>query len=359
MKERLAYMDSLRGLAVLLMVQQHLQAWLWSIEWISYSYTWPGHPVMLSLHFTGWFAAPLFVILAGAGAALMHESGRPSPEYIRRGLMIVACGYLLNIITPNWFRPESWYILHTIGTAIILAPLLLKLSNLLLALFTVSAVIIPALLQTWLNTPLMPGNIGMNDSSLPGGILRLALSAGHFPIFPWIGFFAAGIISRRLIIAEKKRIILYASIILTGTAILPAAIYNRGYFFATGGRFFRFFVPLPFFYPPLPVFILFIMGITLFLFFIFSKNSSLFSATGFSPLNAPGRSSLSWFMIHIVLFNQAAWLCGLYQRFSAGATLCITLAFITVMVFLSLIWKRYNFRFGMEWTIRRITSIKS
>jgi uncharacterized membrane protein len=57
MRERISYIDALRGLAVIFMVQQHLQGWFWNENWISYALEFPRHPVMVALNFCGNFAA--------------------------------------------------------------------------------------------------------------------------------------------------------------------------------------------------------------------------------------------------------------------------------------------------------------
>ncbi|PKL17694.1 MAG: hypothetical protein CVV49_09895 [Spirochaetae bacterium HGW-Spirochaetae-5] len=359
MKERIVYIDSLRGLAVILMIQQHMQSWLWNVEWMSYSYSWPKYPFMLTMHFLGWFAAPLFIILAGAGAQIMSESGKSNNDFFKRGVMILICGYILNITTPNWFSPWSWYVLHTIGFSIIVAPALLRMNNPVLGFLTLITIIIPALFQTWLNTSLLPGNNDMNNISLPGGLARLAFIEGHFPIFPWIAFFITGILSRRMIKLNKPIIILYASLIFFGTSIFLGSLYDHGYFFATGGELFRIFVPLHYFYPPLPPFILFIMGISLFIFYIFTKSDSLLSKSIFSSLNSLGRSSLSWFIIHVIIFNQIAWICGLYKFFEASEAVIIIIITIILISFLSVKWQKNSFKYSMEWVISKINSIKA
>jgi uncharacterized membrane protein len=359
MKERITYIDSLRGLAVLLMIQQHLQAWLWNVNWLSYTITWPKYPFMLTMHFLGWFAAPLFIILAGAVAVLMNEAGKTSSEYLKRGLMIIASGYLLNVLTPNWFKPGSWYVLHTIGFSIIISPVILRIKNHLLILTAIFMIFISAILQTWLKTSLLPGNNDMSNLSLPGGIIRIAFVEGHFPIFPWLSFFITGIIIRRMITENKHIFIFYGSLLITGSGIFLGSFYYHGYFFATGGKLFRIFVPLHYFYPPLPPFIFFIMGISLLIFYIFTKSDSLLNKSIFSSLNSLGRSSLSWFMIHVIVFNQIVWICGLYKFFNATETVIITIISIILINYLSVKWQKKDYKYGMEWIINRINSIKA
>lgn len=354
-------MDSLRGLAVILMVQQHLTAWLWNMKWTPFHLIFTKHQVISGIHFAGCLAAPLFLILAGAGASMMHESGKKTPEIIKRGIAIILCGYLLNLITPNWFSPGSWYVLHTIGVSMILSPLLLRLTNSRLALLLLTTILLAALLQTWLNTALSQSNYDMNNISQPGGIARLMFVEGHFPLFPWLGFFMAGIIAKRLANSHNHKTILYAAASCIAISIILCSLYRHGYFFVTGGVLFRIFIPLRHFYPPLPVFIFFILGIALFLFFIFAKYGSLFTGTCALSimLKATGRSSLSWFIIHVFIFNQLSWLCGFYMTFSGAEAFLIISLFIAAMLCLSVIWEKYNFKYGFEWIIRRMAAIKA
>ena len=180
MNERINYLDSLRGLAVILMVQQHLLSWLWDKKWIAYALTFPDHPFMLAFNFMGNFAAPVFLIVAGTGSAILNEKVILSKhENLKRGLFVLLCGYVLNIVSPHWFVPGSWYVLHTIGIAIILSPFLMKLENLYLIIISALIISFSPLFQTWLNTPLMIGNDQMNNVCLHGGILRLALEIGR------------------------------------------------------------------------------------------------------------------------------------------------------------------------------------
>ena len=163
MNSRIIQLDLLRGVAVILMVMQHLQSWLWEKNWVSYSITFPENPIMLIINFMGNFAAPLFLILAGSGAVLLFEKPElKKNDFLKRGLFIIASGYLLNLLAPGWFKPGSWYILHTIGTGIILAPLLIRLKIPYLLFASVFILATAPFLQTLLNTPLGIGNNFMN-----------------------------------------------------------------------------------------------------------------------------------------------------------------------------------------------------
>ncbi len=357
MKSRIPFIDSLRGLAVIFMIQQHLLSWLWGKKWISYAITFPDHPVMLSMNFMGNFAAPLFLLLAGAGVTILNNKpGISKSEFIKRGIFILLCGYALNILSPHWFMPGSWYVLHTIGISIIISPLLMRLKTVYLILISLFIIIIPAFIQTRLNTPLMAGDTFMNDLSRSGGILRIIFAEGHFPIFPWSAFFIAGIISHRWLSEKNKNYILYASVSTFTSGFMLKWIYNYGYFFATGGRFFRVFVFTPYIYPAHPSFIFILLGTALIFFYIFT-----FIKHETSPIRITaviGRLSLTWFFLHVILFNEILRFCGIHQNISATGTLLIIAAFIFIITLLSMKWKKAEYKFSIEWLMRRILKLQ-
>ena len=357
MVERIKYIDAYRGLAVILMVQQHLQNWLWHKQWLSYGVTFPQHPFMLSLNFLGNFPAAMFLISAGIGSAILYDSRIAGLVVFKRGMFILFCGYLLNLISPHWFKPGSWYILHTIGIALMLSPLLNKIRTAGLILMFSLFIITPAFIQTWLNTPLLLGNDYMNDISMKGGVARLIFAEGHFPIIPWTGFFVIGIICQRMIENDKKYRILLISILLISAGLLLRWFYTYGFFFATGGFFFRLFVFVPYVYPPLPSLIMFVGGVSillLFLFLIFDKYKMDFTISIFSFV---GRLSLSWFFIHIIVFNEISALIGIRKTFSASETLIIIFLTIIIMLILSFLWDRKKCKFSLEWFMRKVVKL--
>ncbi len=143
-------------------------------------------------------------------------------------------GYALNLASPHWFGPASWYVLHLLGLSIMLSPLLLRLPSAALAALILALILAAPFFQIWLHTPLLMGNRFMNDAGRPGSIFRLALFEGHFPVFPWLSFFLAGILFQRNISAGRAgRNILMG---LAGLALgfLLVYFYRHGYAFATG-----------------------------------------------------------------------------------------------------------------------------
>lgn len=357
MNERLRYLDSMRGFAVVLMVQQHLQNWLWNIDWLSYGVTFPQHPYMLSFYFLGNFSAAMFLLVSGFGSVMLSDNNAYRSEFIKRGLFVLFCGYLLNVLTPHWFKPGTWYILHTMGIAIMFSPLMNKIKTAgLLLLFSI-LLIIPAFIQTWLKTPLMLGGDFMNNIHKAGGIMRLALAEGHFPLLPWLAFFVLGIICHRWTKQKRKKKIISLAVVLIFTGCLFAWFYFYGFFFATGGKFFRIFIYLPYIYPPLPSFMLIAAGIILILLVLFSLTENIKFKNSFYVLSSVGRLSLTWFFIHIIIFNEISALIGIRKMLNSTETFLIVITAIVVMIFSSVIWQKKNYKFSLEWLMRRVIKL--
>ena len=115
---RLTFLDALRGVALILMVLNHT-----SRDWMDGAMTWPRYYVIYGSLL---FPASIFLFLVGFCLPIPYHRAVPPPppaavalRSFRRGIVIVAAGYLLNLlITPE--RPLSnGGVLQTIGLGII------------------------------------------------------------------------------------------------------------------------------------------------------------------------------------------------------------------------------------------------
>jgi uncharacterized membrane protein len=118
---RLAFLDGLRGVALVFMVVNHTARW-----WMDGRMTWPRYRI---IWITLTVAAPTFLFLVGFCLPLAVRGGETLKALVRkfgpRGARIFACGLLLNLLV---LRDEPWYaggVLQTIGLAImVMAPAL-------------------------------------------------------------------------------------------------------------------------------------------------------------------------------------------------------------------------------------------
>lgn len=200
--KRITGLDLLRGIAVILMVQQHTGFWFWNNQG-SMSSSMNDYPLMVIVNGLGGMAAPLFITLAGIGAALMLSAGASAKIMLKRGAVIILFGYLLNMLTPAWFSPGSWYVLHLIGSGIIISPLLIKGSSRLLFIISLICIAASAALLTYFDLPRYFSNEDMAAFKNFYDILLLASAAGNFPLFPWLALFISGLICGRWIIAGE------------------------------------------------------------------------------------------------------------------------------------------------------------
>ena len=120
-RDRLLFLDGLRGFALVCMVLNHTGRW-----WMDGRMTWPRyHLIYVSMT----LAAPAFLFLTGFCMSLaVRRPGGPAEQpslatlarrFVGRGLMVVLAGMLLNVLVfptePFW----SWGVLQTIGLSLI------------------------------------------------------------------------------------------------------------------------------------------------------------------------------------------------------------------------------------------------
>lgn len=211
LRNRLGYIDWMRGLACLLMFQTHCyDSWLSAQARQSrfFMYSQLG----------GTFPAPLFLFLAGISFALVTEKLRqtnlpPSQiarSTIRRGAEIFAFGLLFRLqeflVAWGWAPKSDLFrvdILNTIGLSMMLMGILCWLvlvvqrgprTRLGLVLVAAGTALLISLLTpvlwttwrpTWLPWPLESYIDGVHNLGTP--------QAGLFPVFPWAAFAFAGL----------------------------------------------------------------------------------------------------------------------------------------------------------------------
>ncbi len=364
---RLLGIDALRGLAVFLMMEQHMSIWLYRAP--------PGktilsEPVLKAFQAGGGVAAPLFVTLAGLGTSLLIRkqlrSGRRTGLALdlllaRRGLALMLFGLLLNLITPSWFSPGSWFVLHLMGFAMALAPAWRRLPSAVLLALALTVLGGTVGLQNWLDTPFVLGNGRMRNTGMPGGALRLAFAEGQFPIFPWLSMFLSGMVVGRWIAAgQRARVLKLAGVTLTLGAGLAAC-----YVLTRGGVLPKFLLEDPWvrlfrirgsFYPASPPIILLLHTIVLLLLALVLRLEAIWPRSSNAWMVALGRTSLTLLILHVYVFRELSRLpvLDLWQNVpSVAGTLGIIFAWTFVTAWLARLWERVGYRFGAEWLLRK------
>jgi uncharacterized membrane protein len=209
-RSRLAYIDWLRGLAVLLMIQAHsIDAWLLPEAR-------PGRFYRASQFLAG-APAPLFLFLAGLALVLvltrMAERGATQAAVVRdglrRGAQVVgyAVAFRLLAFATSGFRDFRNLmradVLNCIGLS------MLACAVLVFSLRSWRARLISALLLTLAFCLLAP----LAWDSLPATALPLPLYVyisgrpplAFFPLFPWAGYCSAGVASGLMLVRAMAR----------------------------------------------------------------------------------------------------------------------------------------------------------
>lgn len=352
-QNRITSLDLLRGAAVILMVQQHTGYWFWQSGG-SISSLLTKHPVMVIMNGLGGLAAPLFIALAGAGVTLSFAAGRGNREIFLRGIVLVFFGFLLNIMTPAWFAPWSWYVLHLIGTGMCISPLLRKINTAALFIISISVVIISVIMLSHFGMPRYFSNSFMRGSYSPAGILKLSAFSGNFPIFPWMALFIAGVVSGRWINSGNCINIFKTAclILLSGLVLFTVKQGNFELFNNDLGR--RLLTVNLYMFPAYPIQFMALSSITLLLIYAVLYAGEKISIRTDNVIVLLGRTSLSIFIIHIVVIRNLMTASGLWQSFSAAVTLLLQLAVIAVIILLVYFWNKKGFSYGFEWILRRV-----
>jgi|SRR5690348_1098526 len=366
-KQRIAYIDWMRGLACLLMFQTHCyDSWLSPAARQSQFFRWS--------QLIGTLPAPLFLFLAGISFALvtdrMRQRGATANEIanttIRRGAEIFALGLLFRVQEFALGYPWSpWTdllrvdILNTIGFSMMLMGISCRLARrratngmlagavaLGVALFT------PPLWTTW-----APGWLPWFVETYVNGVHNLGKPQPWlFPIFPWAGFAFAGLAAGFLLMSDWARERQARTMLLLGVA--GAILFGAGLWIdARLPQMYRVYD----FWHTSPNFFLARVGVLLGI-VLLSYAWCRWGAGqwGFSPLITMGQASLLVYWVHIEF---------VYGRFSIltkrGASVATaSLGLLTIfaaMTLLAFIRMRTKGRGGeiFEWTRRRIGPAQS
>ena len=316
--QRRSYLDVLRGVAVLIMIEAHvIDAWTRAADRA-------GRPFGQSL-ILGGFGAPLFLFLAGIGVVLSagskaRRSGDPaaaSRAVRTRGLQIFALAFLFRL--QSWvlggFTAPAWTmlkvdILNIMGPAMIAAAALWALgrsSRARVALFTAMAtaavLLTPAIRHLAALAPL-PDAVEAYFRPVPG--------LNNFTLFPWIAFVLAGAVVGVILDAAQTAAADRRANLALGAAgaVLAIAAYQasfrppldpRSTFWTTSASFF--FLRLG------------LMIVALWLAWLWEQRPT--AGARRSPLQLLGRTSLFVYWVHVELVY--GWISRpLHGAFSLG-----------------------------------------
>ena len=182
---RISAIDSLRGLAVLLMVMVHAAA------------TWNPHQTVQTTWLAyliaglGGLAAPLFVTIFGWG---LIKSQSNFKNNLIKAVILLLLQIAVNLTSPHLYEDVTPGILSLFAILIVLKPLIAKLSSNIVnfTIFWLVVAIITLINQFLLN---IQGDSNWDsrvhtDSALT--FFSHLILTGTYPLFPWIGYAVVG-----------------------------------------------------------------------------------------------------------------------------------------------------------------------
>jgi uncharacterized membrane protein YeiB len=351
---RIAGYDLARALAICGMVLVHFALVMGGPE------PPPGWPKLL-LHALDGRAAALFVLLAGIGVSLRASAGddpetrtRQRRVLIRRGLFLLVVGFVNLTI---W----SGDILRVYGVSLVLAAFLLRAST--RTLLTLAAAFVAGfvLLFLFIDYETHWNWVTLHYRGLwtPAGVVRNLFYDGFRAVFPWTGLLLIGMCLGRLDVsspATRRRLLAWGASVAVGAELLSALAVRA--WLATPGHpdaeTVRALVGTESM-PPLPLFLLAAGGAA-----VAVMGACLVIATArpqgrvVRALVATGRMAFTWYVAHILLGLGFVVAMGWDKTGSAPVGLLAGLAFFSLAVVTSAVWKSLARHGPLEWLLRRI-----
>lgn len=335
---RRGYLDWLRGLAVLIMIEAHiLDSWTRLADRESRIYDW----AMI----VGGFGAPLFLLLAGVSVALSAgskvrrglERTEASTLVIKRGLQIFGLAFLFRVqaMVVSW---GPWRSLLKVDILNIMGPAIVAAAALWGAMKTTRGRLIAFALATlalaFLTPPVRAVSFLAVLPDFLEGYLRPRPGFTTFTIFPWAGFVFAGAFIGVLLDEARSAPVerrLNAWFALGGSAL-------------TLGAFLASYQPSPFansqFWTSSPSFFLLRTGVlvlTVAAAYLWYRRPR--GGTAFSPLQQMGRTSLLIYWIHIELIYGLI-VKPLHKSLTLGQAWFGVVVFALLMLIVSLVKER-------------------
>lgn len=288
---RFAWVDILRGLAIMLMIPANLAVSLQG-----------PHAILFRLFVS--YAAPIFITVC-AGMVVLNAHYHNLNYYITRSFYILLIGVLLDTLVFNILPFHSFDVLYIIALSLPVAYLVKDFKYVSLIGMVLFFFIMSAVLQKVLGYNIKSLQIQISSSEWVGfsRIFYSFLIDGWFPLFPWLGYTFLGVALFRYLFSKDaqhvaKALFLFAWIIAALGHILLFAEYKWLPNLVNGGVLAIRSGYIEVFYPPCPAFLCATIGVIILL----SGFTQDFAESSWSRVIAKfGQYSLFVYIVHLVI----------------------------------------------------------
>lgn len=218
---RFREIDSLRGLAVLLMVMVHAAA-TWNPSNVTQTPT-----LAYIVAGLGGLAAPLFVTIFGWGLYKSKSSGKAN---LTKAGMLLILQYIVNLCSPHLYEPYSPGILSLFALLLLVKPLIMKAGASInsMVIFNVIITVMFIINNSFFE---FQGSSNWDSRIVVKDVLQLinlVLFTGTYPLFPWIYFCVIGAFIGSFVKEEGKtlpRNNTTLTVIIAGTSYCITTLY--------------------------------------------------------------------------------------------------------------------------------------
>jgi uncharacterized membrane protein len=341
-KQRYPYLDWLRGLAILIMIQCHAFNSFTRVDLRE------GGPYVLS-QFVGGMAAPLFLFMAGMTTGFQMESlAQREPNARRRWLVALKRGgYILAIAFTFRFTNWLFSMPHTTVNELTKVDIL-NCMGVGLALLAVCAIFEGAArvrfaagvgLAIALVSPIVANFDWSGAPSLLQDYITPSPRVGRFPLFPCASYLALGLAAGSIVKrAAADRIdrlmqwnvLIGFALIFTGQYFsnIPYSIYTKSNFWTDS-----------------PALVIIRLGIVMLLAAAAYLWTEYCVGSGWSWMQTLGKNSLMVYWVHVMIVYGAV-VRPIKRQLSIPQAVLATLTVTAMMVALSVIWLRRKGRPG-------------
>ncbi|WP_143122536.1 heparan-alpha-glucosaminide N-acetyltransferase [Sporomusa acidovorans] len=182
---RIAEIDCLRGIAILMMVIFHI------VFDLAYFFNWPLDYLSGFWYYQGKSSAILFMLISGISATLGRHP-------LRRGLKVLGAGMLITLATYV-YSPALYIrfgILHLLGVGMLAAPWLVKRSALTLTLAGTTLLVLGNWIANLRATIVWLIPLGVRPWDFA--------SIDYYPLLPWLGIVLYGMAAGKLFYSAKQ-----------------------------------------------------------------------------------------------------------------------------------------------------------